>query len=62
MSNTLPLPPATEGQVYQLHKELTGGPLLTTQKPPQQRDESWALTNVLQAFQIDAHVVQGHQH
>lgn len=37
-------------------------PLLTTQQPPQQWDEAGTVTDVLEAFHVDAHVVQGHQH
>lgn len=35
---------------------------LTAQEPPQQWEEAGALTDVLQAFEVDTHVVQGHQH
>lgn len=36
--------------------------LLTAQQGPDERQESWALTDVLQSFNTDADIIQSHQH
>lgn len=34
----------------------------TIQQGPDEKQESWVLTNVLQPFNTDAHIIQSHQH